>query len=63
MHGQTIYLKRLTDQRGRRIAEQSTVPFVDTLELPLRKVAEPIDEDERGHRVLVWHLQAAAQDL
>lgn len=63
MDGQTINLKWLADQRGRRVAKQPTESLVDALELSLRKVAEPIDENESGHRVLVWHLQAAAQYL
>lgn len=63
MHGQTINLKRLADKRGRRIAQQATVPLVDALKLALREVAQAIDEDERGHRVLVGHLQATAEYL
>ena len=63
MDGQTINLKRLADQRGRRVAKQPTEPLVDALKLPLCKIAEPINEDEGGHRVLVGHLQTAAQYL
>ena len=63
MHRQTVYLERHALQGVSRVAEEPAVPLVDAFELPLRKVAESIDQDQGRHGMLVWHLQAPAQDL
>jgi hypothetical protein len=63
MHGKTIYLERQAIKPGGRVTKQLVVALVNALKLPLSIVAEPIDEDESGHGVLVGHFQAPAQDL